>query len=550
MPLDDPGEGMHAEIARELLASGDPFRLTLNGVVYVDKPPLLYWLQALAFTAGGRSELSARAVSAAAAVVAVAATAWLGARLLGAWGGALAGLALLSSTLFFAFARYVRPETLFVAGLALGFALMLAGLEQSRRRLVVGGLVVFGIAGLGKDPVGTLGPLLVVWLALALARRARPHSRWLPWPGAMACLALGLGWWIVAEARTPGTLWYAVVDNKVLNVIGARVFPDEDVTLSAIEFLAVAALGAAPWTLAAAVTMVKLVRARAWRDDAELPWVALALWTIAVVGLTLLSRFRLPHYGIPAYFAVALLAARAWCSPGTRAMTGLHLALVAALALTCGLFAASDGRRFLTAIVGATDEATRKSRLSGEGDPFPGWDVIQPLFAHATVVFGVASVLLTVALVRHRDAWTRPAAPAVIAIAMLLVMPDVASGLAAMSAHRSARAVAQAIAGQMPPGDVLAHEGPIEQSGGLEWYSGRRPVIVDGRRSVLAFGATRPERARTFWNADDLERAWTAGHVWVISTRAPAHSIAARLPGARLVGVFGGRWLYAPAAAR
>ena len=34
--FDDPGEGMHAEIARELLRSGDPLVLTLNGVRYVD----------------------------------------------------------------------------------------------------------------------------------------------------------------------------------------------------------------------------------------------------------------------------------------------------------------------------------------------------------------------------------------------------------------------------------------------------------------------------------------------------------------------------------
>src|SRR5262249_59670673 len=66
-PFDDPGEGMHAEIARELLHSGDPLRLTLNGVVYVDKPPLLYWLEAGAFTVFGASGGTARAGSARAA---------------------------------------------------------------------------------------------------------------------------------------------------------------------------------------------------------------------------------------------------------------------------------------------------------------------------------------------------------------------------------------------------------------------------------------------------------------------------------------------------
>src|SRR6266545_3542706 len=39
-PLDDPGEGQHAEIAREVSAAGGWVTLRLNGVRYFDKPPL------------------------------------------------------------------------------------------------------------------------------------------------------------------------------------------------------------------------------------------------------------------------------------------------------------------------------------------------------------------------------------------------------------------------------------------------------------------------------------------------------------------------------
>ncbi|HKQ62750.1 MAG TPA: hypothetical protein VJS92_15775, partial [Candidatus Polarisedimenticolaceae bacterium] len=67
-PFDDPGEGMHAEIARELTLSRDPLALTLNGVPYVDKPPLLYVLIAAVSRVAGQSEAAARAVSAGAAL--------------------------------------------------------------------------------------------------------------------------------------------------------------------------------------------------------------------------------------------------------------------------------------------------------------------------------------------------------------------------------------------------------------------------------------------------------------------------------------------------
>jgi 4-amino-4-deoxy-L-arabinose transferase-like glycosyltransferase len=180
-PFDDPGEGMHAEIARELARAGGGLPLTLVGVPYVDKPPLLYTLLAASFAVAGAREASARVVSALAALVAVGATAWLGARLAGARVGFVAGLALVGSLGFFAYGRYVRPDALFVAALALGFALTLTGVVDARRGRVVAGLGAFGLAALAKDPLGVLAPPLAVGLALCLAGRARPLRAWC-WP--------------------------------------------------------------------------------------------------------------------------------------------------------------------------------------------------------------------------------------------------------------------------------------------------------------------------------------------------------------------------------
>ena len=537
---------MHAEIARELLHSGDPLRLTLNGVVYVDKPPLLYWLEAGAFTVFGASEGTARAVSAVAAVASVAGTAWLGAKLLGPVGGYLAGAALLSSALFFAYARYVRPDALFVAALAWGFALTLVGIAEGRRRLVGWGLVAFGLAGLAKDSLGALAPPIVILAVLTLRGQARPLSRWLPWPGVVACVVLGVGWWILSEVSTAGTLWYTVVDNKILNILGARVFPDEDVPLSAGEFVTVALLGALPWSLGGVVTIVRLARARAWREPAETPWIALSLWTLCILAMTVLSRFRLPHYGLPVYPALALLAARAWLARDARWLAVIHAGLLGVLSVLGAVLARSDGRVFMTAVIGATDVATRKTRIAGEADPFPAWETLQPLVAHASLVFGVAAVVLLIVLALRARIGTSTLAPSVVALAILAVMPDVATALGTMSTYRSARVVATVLATRLQPGDVLAHEGPIEQSGALEWYSGHRAVIVDGRRSVLAFGATRRESAPFFWTEADLGRAWRQQRVWIVTARSPAHSLAASLPGARLIGTFGGRSLYGP----
>ena len=120
VPFDDPGEGMHAQIAREMLAGGRVLPLTLGGVPYVDKPPLLYALMAAAFSVAGPSEGAARLVSALAALVAVGFTAWLGARLGDARTGLVAGLALLASIGFFVYGRYVRPVKFGLGGVPFG----------------------------------------------------------------------------------------------------------------------------------------------------------------------------------------------------------------------------------------------------------------------------------------------------------------------------------------------------------------------------------------------------------------------------------------------
>jgi 4-amino-4-deoxy-L-arabinose transferase-like glycosyltransferase len=533
---------MHAEIARELLAEGDGVTLRLNGVRYVDKPPLLYWLTALGFRLWGPGEWAARLWPLVGALGAVAGTAFLGARLGGPRAGLVAGLALLTCAGFYAYGRYLRPETLFVAAIQWGFALLLLGRAVSPR-LAVLGLGALALASLAKDPLGTLGPLAAVALALWWAGRLRPLSAWLPPPG-LLLLALPLAWYLLVEVETRGFLWYTVVDNHLLNLVMARRFPDEDVPLGSLEFLLVGGLGAFPWVLPAALTVAALLRRRAWREPAEAPWVALALWAGAVFALFALAPFKLPHYGLPAYPALALLAAR-WWEEGraVRPVLALHLAAFALVALGAWWTFASDGRGVLEGIFGATDVFTRKEAAAGQGPPIPPWEDLKPLLGGTALVFGAGSVGLLVALARG----ARRPGLAVVLLTLLAWLPLVASAGALVSAARAVRGLALEVGRQAGPGDLLVHEGPIENSGALEFYSGRRPVILDGRVSVLAFGATFREAREIFWERAEVAAAWRSPRrVWLLSTRPPARSLVSDLSPAevRLVAEAAGRRLY------
>jgi len=90
------------------------------------------------------------------------------------------------------------------------------------------------------------------------------------------------------------------------------------------------------------------------------------------------------------------------------------------------------------------------------------------------------------------------------------------------------------------------HEGPIENSGALEFYAGVRPIIVDGRRSVLGFGATFPDARDTFWDAARLRREWTGqGRLFLVAPRATSSVVASLPPGrVHLILETGGRSLY------
>jgi 4-amino-4-deoxy-L-arabinose transferase-like glycosyltransferase len=418
-------------------------------------------------------------------------------------------------------------------------------LQTRSRRWAVVGCAALGVAALTKDVIGLAGPLAAIALALALTGRLRPIGRWLPAPGLAALFILGLGWYALASMRNPGFLWYTVVDNHLLNAVQLRRFPDEDVPLSSLEFLLVAGLGAFPWTIPATLEVVQLVRRRAWRIAGDIPWVALALWAVGLVLVFTLSGFKLPHYGLPAYPAIALLAARWWSRRDghDRRPVLWHLAIFGLLAAVLGAAALTDGRGFMDTIFSATDVYSRKEAVATQIAPLPAWSALRPLVQRTALVFALGAAALAAAAVWRAGRL----AVCAVAITMLAVVPSVGQALALVSTARAVSGMAAEIRLGWQPDLLLVHEGPIENSGALELYSGVRPVLVDGRRSVLGIGSTFPEAAESFWDADRLTRAWLSSRpILLVTSRDPERSLVARMPRGRvhLLASRQGRWLW------
>src|SRR5690349_3318817 len=110
--LMDDVDAMQAQIARNMLQSGDWVTARLDGVAYLEKSPLKYWLIAVSFLVFGVHDWSARIPIGISTVL----LCWVTARL-GAWGfgrraGLYAGLAMGTSIGLFLFTRILIPDVI------------------------------------------------------------------------------------------------------------------------------------------------------------------------------------------------------------------------------------------------------------------------------------------------------------------------------------------------------------------------------------------------------------------------------------------------------
>src|SRR5262249_29922001 len=117
-------------------------------------------------------------------------------------------------------------------------------------------------------------------------------------------------------------------------------------------------------------------------------------------------------------------------------------------------------------------------------------------------------------------------------------------GMALFARSRSARPIVAELTRRLRPGDVVVHEGPLEDTGSLLLAVDRPGHVVGGLYSNLAVGATFPEARDVFWGQGRLRRAGSTSRCFLVSTVRPSRSAARTLQPVRLLAEGGGRWLY------
>jgi 4-amino-4-deoxy-L-arabinose transferase-like glycosyltransferase len=306
-PLFNPDEGRYAEIPREMLSGGDWVIPHLNGLAYIEKPPLQYWATAATYRWLGPSVFAARLYTALTALATILLL-WLAARRLWNLETAWRAAAVLSGMFIFVVLGELLTLDMsltFYMTLSLAAFLLAQQAAQPRHWMLVA-WVAAALGVLTKGLVAAAIPAAVLILYSAYSRDFAPwrrlHAAW----GLPVFLSITVPWHWLAQRRLPDFLQFFFVHEHLARYLTPIADRREPWWFFAAVFLA----GSVPWTLSAV-----RVLGGGWRKAAAdaagkfQPTVFLWIWVVFIGVFFSLSDSKLMPYILPIMPALALLIA-------------------------------------------------------------------------------------------------------------------------------------------------------------------------------------------------------------------------------------------------
>jgi 4-amino-4-deoxy-L-arabinose transferase-like glycosyltransferase len=517
--LYDPNEGQYAEIPREMVLLGDWITPHFNFVRYFEKPPLLYWLTALAYSLLGVSQFSARIVTACAAVAGIGIVYGIGRDLWGRRAGLLSGLILATCLGHFIFSRIVLTDMLFTVLLAASFWGLLRGLlaDSPRSGSMLAAYGGVGLAVLTKGLIGLVFPVLTLGGYLLLARDRTLWRRLDLLRGSLVVLAVAAPWHILVGLRNEGFFWFYFINEHVLRFLAKRDIMDY-APLPVWTYLAMVLAWMFPWCVFVPAALWRYVPRHRPRTREERGDLFVTLWAAAVIGFFLFSPSRLEYYSMPAFPALALLVGRLWDGelagqPLRRwrnAATYSILALLVAgvlLVPAVWLFPKLERISFYN-MLPAIDAYSRdvQYRILSKAEVYtaPSYEEVVPLLHWASAFFLVATVACAGAWLRRRPRL----AFACLVAGMLPTLTLAHTGIIVFEPHRSVAELAGIVRREFRPGDQIIIDGPYENFAGVNFYTGQRARVVDGFFGDLVFSSRYPDAKGVFLKEAELGEIW------------------------------------------
>jgi 4-amino-4-deoxy-L-arabinose transferase-like glycosyltransferase len=469
----EPDEARYAEIAREMIESGNYIVPHLNYVAYVEKPPLLYWLTSISFGLLGLNEFAARVPVAVSALAGVLATLVFTIKTYGRRNAILAAAILTTFPLYSVLAQVLTTDmTLTALTTIASFAMFLHWKEGGRWCWF--GYVAMALAVMTKGPVGAAIPILAMLAFLFWQRDFRGVlGRFHAISGFALVALICAPWFIVMTLREPGYFNFYFVGEHIRRAL----VPDYSHSEPIWFYVPVLVGGLAPWSL-----MVPILTWRGVSPDPARRFCLIA--AIVIVAMFSASSGKLIPYVLPAVPFLAVLiadgiASCVWPTPGVLRPPDTRILVESGgLLILIGVgveIAAALADRFRTPYA-----LVARPAMLVVGALFIAWGVVATIcFLRRRAELGLAAVVAAMACAFFAGTYMR------IELEPLRSYADLSRTVAARSTTEP----------------LLCYHRYVQS---LAFYNHRRVMLV-GSRTELDFGARRDPEMRTWFLGNDRE---------------------------------------------
>jgi 4-amino-4-deoxy-L-arabinose transferase-like glycosyltransferase len=521
--LQDDADSTHAEAAREMFVAGDYVTLHVNGVRYLEKAPLMYWLMALSYRLFGVNEFAARFPTVLAMFLLVLLAGRWATRAFGPRAGVYASLFVCTTAGYYLFTRIAIPEAILSLLIASSFYFFLTALEQHDPWRSYAGYATLALAVLTKGLVALVfvGVTAVIFVLITGTWR-RWHEFRLP-TGLLLFFLIAAPWHLLAGFRNPHFFWFYFVNEHFLRFLGKR-YPHDYNKVPAALYWSLHLVWLFPWSLYLPLALRRIKRdlsdvSRIGAHAAFAARTRLLCWIWAGVVLTFFSlSTSQEYYTLPAYLPLLLLLAAATAeeaSSPTRSWLAGSAAAVAVVSMISGgiLIAGLWTSRSLpfvsdiSTVLGqhnlAEDTLSMSHILDLTGQSFAALRLPAALAAFALLIGPALALWFAFNRKPFVALWST-------VLTMLLFLLAAHIALGRFDPYLSSRKLAERIAQESAPGDEVAIYGDQAFGSSLLFYLKRQIYLVNGRTTSMWFGSTYPDAPRIFLDDADLLRDWSS----------------------------------------
>ncbi|MBZ5652675.1 MAG: glycosyltransferase family 39 protein [Acidobacteriia bacterium] len=518
----DDADASHALVSREMLQRGDWVVMYQDGIRYLEKAPLHYWMVAVSYQLFGQGAFQTRLPLVLSVAGLVLMVYFFARRFFGETAAFYSGLIICTSVGPWLFTRVMVPEAIFALELTALFYLFLRGWQGSLDTRVAywGASVVMALAALTLGLIGVLFPLGVVFFFILFTRS---WGRWRELrilSSTLIFLVIAVPWHWMAERRSPGFLWSYFINEHFKRALGTRYPPDYE-AVPLLLWWALHLVWFFPWSFFIGYALREFPRPKTWGPKMEHVQEArllLFIWAgLILFFFSLTSGSRMEYYSFGAWPAIAVLLGiglndaeevRDRWLPRLQA----GLAVIGVLASVC-----------LGYLVLSSLDVSSKGGISHLIQYHP-LDTYRLSMAHIfdltpqtfAALRGPAVFAILIFIIGFGRAWLLRrrsknfAATLTLAFAMALFFFAANWAFKRFEPRMSSRALADAILPYLRPQDQIVQYGDFNSGSSIPFYTHRHVWIYNGRFGTnLEIGSNYPDVPPTFLDDKQFPAFWS-----------------------------------------